>query len=863
MGAINGIPEPHKAGAADLTGLSEAEASARLAAEGPNALPARRHRSTLQLVRDVLREPMLILLLAAGVVYLVLGDLPEALMLLAFACFSVVITIFQEGRTDRAIEALGALATPLVTVIRDSRRHQISAAEIVRGDLVVIGEGDRIAADGWLIDADNLQTDEAVLTGESVPVTKRAVLAEEASAGPPAPGGDGLPYAFSGTLNVRGSGIVRVSATGARTRIGAIGQSLTEISTEAPRLAIETRKLVRLFALVGVAVSVSAGVLYGLLRGGWLDALLAGIALSMSLLPEELPVVLTLFLTMGALRLSRSRVLARRGAAIESLGAATVLCTDKTGTLTQNRMSIAELRLPDGRKFVPGTAASVLLPQEFVDLAGLGVLASLEQPLDPMESAFHDLAARHGEDEVKWRQGSGWTLHQQYPLQPELLAMSHVWVGDGAERIIAAKGAPEAIAELCAMTPHQRAALERQAEQMASEGLRVLGIAEARWSGEQLPPSQTHFDYVFAGLAGLADPIRPSVPPAIGDLQRAGVKVVMITGDYPLTARAIARQAGISEASVMTGAELAALDDEQLAQRVAEVSVFARIMADQKLRIVDALKARGEIVAMIGDGVNDAPSLKAAHIGVAMGKRGTEVAREAAAIVLLDDDFAAIPAAVRLGRRIYDNLRKAMAFIFAVHVPIAGLALSPLVLGWPIVLGPMHIASLEMIIDPVCALVFEAEREEPDVMRRPPRDPNGSLVPGKLFTWAMVQGIATLAILLTLTSWAFNHHLFAAEQGRAVAFLALVMAVLILVSVNRSFAGNRMLPRMRRNVPLVVIGAGAAVFIALVFGIPTLSSAFGVGPVPAEGLAAVALSSLALALFLLILRRRFGAALAA
>ena len=437
--------------------------------------------------------------------------------------------------------------------------------------------------------------------------------------------------------------------------------------------------------------------------------------------------------------------------------------------------------------------------------------------------------------------------------------MSHVWSGDGNDRIIAAKGAPEAIAELCGMTPDEHVAMERQAEQMAAAGLRVLGVAEARWNGEKLPPSQTHFDYAFAGLAGLADPIRPSVPAAIGELQRAGVKVVMITGDYPLTASAIARQAGISEASVMTGAELATLDDEQLAERIAAVSVFARIMADQKLRIVEALKANGEIVAMIGDGINDAPSLKAAHIGVAMGKRGTDVAREAAAIVLLDDDFAAIPTAVGLGRRIYDNLRKAMTFIFAVHVPIAGLALSPLLFGWPIVLGPMHIAALEMIIDPTCAVAFEAEREEPDVMRRPPRDPSAALLPARELVSAIVQGAAVLLILVALTMWAFGHRDFAADQARAVVFLALVIAVLLLVTVNRSFASAGMLPRMRGNKPLLVIGATAVTFVALVFALPPMATAFSVGSIPKEGIAAVGLSAVTVALVLLVLRRRLGA----
>jgi soluble P-type ATPase len=401
------------------------------------------------------------------------------------------------------------------------------------------------------------------------------------------------------------------------------------------------------------------------------------------MLPEELPVVLTLFLTMGALRMSRARVLARRGSAIEALGAATVLCTDKTGTLTQNRMEIAELRLPDGRSHAIGKQAALVIPEPFVELAGLGILACLEQPFDPMETAFHELGGKHQGQDLTWRQSQGWTLHRQYPLSPELLAVSHVWGGGDEDHVIAAKGAPEAIADLCGMAGDDRARLQQTVDAMAQHGLRVLGVAEARWRGEAFPESQSHFDFALRGLVGLSDPIREAVPSAVTELRSAGVRVVMITGDYPATARAIAAQAGIEGGDVMTGAELDAFDDAALAVRIREVSVFARVMPEQKLRIVQALKSAGEIVAMTGDGVNDAPSLKAAHIGIAMGRRGTDVAREASAIVLLDDDFSAIPAAMRLGRRIYDNLRKAMGFIFAVHIPIGGLALAPLLADHP------------------------------------------------------------------------------------------------------------------------------------------------------------------------------------
>ncbi|MCB2080922.1 MAG: HAD-IC family P-type ATPase, partial [Novosphingobium sp.] len=577
-------------------GLSQADAAARLAAEGPNELPGGGRRSMLHVIADVLREPMLLLLIGAGVIYLVLGELYDALILMAFAGLSIVIAIVQEARTERAIDALRDLSLPHATVVRDGERSRIPSREVVRGDLLAVSEGSRIAADGWIFEAEGLHADEAILTGESVTVTKRA-LAGEPGNSPPLPGGNDLPYAYSGTLAVRGTGLVLVDATGPHSRIGQIGQSLASLETETPRLTLQTRRLVRWLAAFGLVVSVLAVLLYGFLRGGWLEAMLSGIAIAMSMLPEELPIVLTLFMTMGAFRMSRARVLARRGTAIETLGAATVLCTDKTGTLTENRMEIADLWLPDGQVFQPGSE-DALLSDDHVGLARTGLLACLEEPFDPMEKAFHDLAATL--DGAR----ANYTLEKQYPITPDLLAMTHVWSQeDGSELIVAAKGAPETIADLCKLEAVQREDMEDSIAQMASHGLRVLAVASARWSGAELPDAQDGFAFEYRGLVGLADPLRQSVPGAVAELQEAGIRVVMITGDYPATAAAIAKQAGIATGRVMTGEEIARTDDDDLARHIAEVSVFARVMPEQKLRIVRALKAAGEVVAMTGDGV--------------------------------------------------------------------------------------------------------------------------------------------------------------------------------------------------------------------------------------------------------------------
>jgi P-type Ca2+ transporter type 2C len=818
---------------APLSGLSEAEARARLKAEGNNELPQPNRRTPLRIAIEVLREPMLMLLIAGGGVYLALGDLKEAIILVAFATMSVVITVVQEARTERVLEALRDLTSPRALVIRDGERKRIAGRDVVRGDLIVLSEGDRVPADAVLLQCQDLQADESMLTGESVPVRKVA-RTDRGSIETHPPGGDDLPEVFSGSLVVRGAGLAVVAATGVRSEIGKIGQSLVALETEPPRLQAQTRRLVRLFAVVGGAVSILAVLLYGIMRGGWLDAVLAGIALGMSMLPEELPVVLTVFMAMGAWRISQARVLTRRAAAIETLGSATVLCTDKTGTLTENRMTIVELRLGDGGAWRPHDDTK--MPEQFRALSEFGLLASAPEPFDPMERAFHAL----GREQLDDRQHSHphWKLAHAYGLRPDLLAVTHIWQTDSAEQefVVAAKGAPEAIAGLCRLNDSERAALKQSIDTMASAGLRVLGVARAKYAGPKWPDSPCDLTFEFLGLVGLADPLRPSVIEAMRECRSAGIRAVMITGDYPATANAIARQAGFKPGEVITGEELAKLDDAEVARRTKTTSVFARIMPEQKLRIVNAHKGNGEIVAMTGDGVNDAPSLKAAHIGIAMGGRGTDVAREASAIVLLDDDFGSIVKAIRLGRRIYDNLRKAMSFIFAVHVPIAGLALLPLLFGLPILFGPIHIAFLEMVIDPVCSLVFEAETEEDDIMRRPPRAADTPLFSGALIAWSLLQGVLAFALVASIFVVALRSGM-PEQEVRALTFFSLVVTIVSLILVNRSFSASLLTALRRPNRTLVVVLGAVTVILSLTLLWPSASKLFGFGPLHADDLA--------------------------
>jgi Ca2+-transporting ATPase len=846
-----------------IQGLDDDEVRARLKAEGFNELPRREHRTPLRIVLEVLREPMLALLLAGGTIYFLLGDHQEAAVLLAFATVSVVITTVQETRTERVLEALRDLTSPRALVIRGGARRRIPGREVVRGDLVVLAEGDRVPADATLLQCQDLQADESLLTGESVPVRKAAAAS---AGGPPAgvrPGGDDLPYVYSGSLIVRGSGIAEVHATGPRSAIGKIGSSLVDLETEPPRLRAQTMLLVRFAAMGGALVSLVVLALYGLLRGNWLEAVLAAITIGMSMMPEEFPVVMTVFMAMGAWRISRAHVLTRRAAAIETLGSATVLCTDKTGTLTQNRMSIAELRPRDGETFSHCKASDAALPAGAQSLALHGLLASAPDPFDPMEKAFHDFAKeRIAGDAAPSR--NGWTLAHSYGLRPDLLAVTQAWQPDAGKKafVVAAKGAPEAIADLCRLGDAERAAVRKEVDAMAAEGLRVLAVASASHEGDSFPETPRGFAFAFLGLVGLADPLRASVPQAVSDCRSAGIRIVMITGDYPETARAIARQTGFDDGGdVLSGEMIEKLDDRELRERARTATVFARIMPEQKLRIVQALKSDGAIVAMTGDGVNDAPSLKAAHIGIAMGGRGTDVAREASAIVLLDDDFGSIVTAVRLGRRIYDNLRKAMGFIVAVHVPIAGLALLPLVLGLPIIFGPIHIAFLEMIIDPVCSLAFEAETEEENIMRRPPRPPAEPLFSWPLVFWSVLQGLLVLVLVGAIFVIGAKRGM-PADEMRALTFSSLVLSIGSLILVNRSFSTSLVAAIRRPNPMLAVIFVAVIAVLGLSLLVPAVKRLFDFGPLHWDdlsltlGAAAAVLVALELAKAFLRRKRR-------
>jgi Ca2+-transporting ATPase len=732
-------------------GLTEEQAKEGLRKEGYNELPSSKPKGILSIALGIVKEPMFLLLVACGTLYLILGDVHEGLMLLSFVFVIMAIEFYQEKKTEKALDALKDLASPRALVIRDGSEKRIAGREVVTGDIIVLQEGDRVPADATVLYSVNLMADESLLTGESVPVRKTEF---EETDNAIHPGGDDLPFVYSGSMIVQGNGIASVTATGLNTEIGKIGKALDKVQQEPTRLKIEMGSLVRKLAIIGTLLCVLVIVVYTLTRGELLKGFLAGITLAMAMLPEEFPVVLTIFLALGAWRMSKKNVLTRKPAAVETLGSATVLCTDKTGTLTHNKMTVSMLY--NGTAF-HAVGKSNQLPEEFHEIIEYGILASQINPFDPMEKAITAMGDRHlkGTEHIR----ADWKMVKEYSLSKDLLAMSRVFAHTGThQQTITAKGAPEAIFDMCHLTEEVKAMHARAVEELAASGLRVLGVAKAVVGSSNLPEIQHDFDFEFAGLIGLADPIRENVQEAVTECYKAGIRVIMITGDYPITAKSIAKDIGLKNyEACITGKELQEMTEEELCVRIKDVNVFARVVPEQKLKIVNALKKNNEIVAMTGDGVNDAPALKAANIGIAMGEKGTDVAREASSLVLIDDNFASIVGAVKMGRRIFDNLQKALGYIFAIHVPIAGLSLIPIFFAdLPLMLWPIHIVFLELIIDPACSVIFEAEQEERNVMSRPPKKIDEPFFGAKKILLGCTQGVGILVIGSVRTRIAFG-----------------------------------------------------------------------------------------------------------
>lgn len=801
---------------AENSGLTHEEAHNRLIKDGFNELPSQKDKNAFSVLMTVLSEPMLALLLIAGLLYLLLGEIQDTLLLSSFIVFVIGITFYQERKTEKALQALKNLTSPRALVIRGGTEIHIPGREVVVGDIVIVREGDRIPADSYVLKEENLQTDESMLTGESLAVGKNVWKESQEYQNDEEKRNV---TAFSGTLVVSGWATLRVYATGISTQMGAIGKSLVTIVDEKTLLHKETRVIVRFAALLGIILCLFVVVLWALSHGNWIEGLLVGLTLSMSMLPEEFPVVLTIFFALGAWRLSKKHVLTRTPAVVETLGAATILCVDKTGTLTQNKMQLSRI-------FCNGKSIELHKNDELETDSKMvlryAFLASDAHPYDPLEKEIHKVMS-----EKKEKDRHSTKEHvQTIPLSKEILAVTHIWKEDGENYTVAVKGAPETIFDLCSLRDDEKVALHSQVSDMARDGLRVLGVAQGKVHEIQPQMTVKNIPLTFLGLIGFVDPIREAVKDALLSTYKAGIRVMMITGDYPGTAIAIAKQIGLCQSDqIITGQEIKLLKFEDLCKRMRSVSICARVIPEQKLAIVNALKANGEIVVMTGDGVNDAPALKSAHIGIAMGERGTDVARESADLVLTNDDFASIVGAVRTGRKIYENIKKAMAYIVAVHIPIAGMATIPVVLGLPVVLMPAHIAFLELIIDPACSTVFEAEHAESTIMERPPRSINARVFSRSLFTVSVLQGLSVLCVVLFMY---FGARFLGRndDEVRTITFITMVSAYLMLIAVNLSWT-NLAISLIRKSTKAFrIIIIGVTVLLIIVLGYKPLLGIF-------------------------------------
>ncbi|MCB0763734.1 MAG: cation-translocating P-type ATPase [Flavobacteriales bacterium] len=761
-----------------FAGLTDPEVTASRVRYGGNTIEDRTGGTFWPAVKGAVLEPMFLLLLATSIIYFVLGERMEAYFMAGAIILVSTISIYQDSRSRRALSALRAYSAAQATVIRNNAVIKVPVEDVVVGDHAVADEGSLLAADGVIVQSNDASVNESILTGESFAITRHVE--------------DPL---FKGTQLVSGLAVYRVTAVGRDTRLGRIGGSLATIDPPPTPLERQISRFVRNMALVGVVVFLAVWAVAYLRTGSLLDSLLSGLTMAMSILPEEIPVAFATFMALGAWRLARQGVIVKRATTVETLGSATVICTDKTGTITQNRMSLAQLYVhATGRTVgpeVPGEAGS--------ELIAMAMWASEPVPFDPMEKALHTAyAATQVDRRAEFR------MVHEYPLGGHPPMMTHVFANATGERIVACKGAPERVLRQSDLKDADRAAARAQVEALAGQGLRVLAVAEARWEDKEVPSDQEAFTLDFLGLVAFNDPPKPNIAEVFAQFQDAGIAVKIITGDNALTTGAIAQQIHFNGAGHMIdGQELMALDDDAMRNTVHEKNIFTRMFPEAKLRVIRALQADGQVVAMTGDGVNDGPALKAAHIGIAMGERGSELAKEAASLVLVNDDLGRMVDAVAMGRRIYSNLKKAIQYIISIHIPIILTVSLPLFLGWvyPDIFTPLHVIFLELIMGPTCSIVYENEPLERDGMLRPPRPLTFTFLTWKEVSVSIWQGL--VIALGTLGAYRLSVHWGHPEElVRTMVFSTLVMANIALTLVDRSFTASVIDTIRHRNVLL-------------------------------------------------------------
>jgi Ca2+-transporting ATPase len=767
------------------TGLTTQGVNASREQYGSNAIEMQEDRVFLQVLKEVVTEPMFIILMAACIIYFVVGQYQEGIIMLVSILIVAGISLFQEYRSKNAVQALKRLSAAKANVIRNGVAIEIPAEEIVVDDLLMLEEGEVVAADGSILTANDFSLNESILTGESFAVIKNA--------------GDNSSV-YKGTLVTSGSAAVRVTAVGLKTMFGKIGLSMQEIKIEKTPLQHQVRSFVRNMVWIGAVAFLIVVTFNYYQSGNLVQSFLQGLTLAMSILPEEIPVAFSTFQALGAFRLLRNNIIVKQPQYVETLGSATVICSDKTGTITQNKMSIAWLYDQFSKTSIH-VNDSTALPAELIEYA---MWSSETNPFDPMEKEIH---AIYEKTAVTDKRKLTKQVHE-YPIGGKPPMMTHIFENETGEVIIAVKGGPEGILRQSNLSAAELKHIEEQSLAYAKQGFRVLGVGKGSWEGKVWPATQEEFGFEFLGLIAFQDPPKENIIQTIKTFHEAGIAVKMITGDYAETAVAIANQVQLNHnQEVLTGKEVLHLTREQLQQKVKDVNIYARMFPEAKLKVIDALKENGEVVAMTGDGVNDGPALKAAHIGIAMGLRGSEVAKGAASLILTDDDLAHMTDAVALGRKIYDNLKKAIQYIVSIHIPIILIVTLPLLLAWKFtnIFSPVHVIFLELIMGPTCSIIYENEPMEPGTMLRPPRKMGATFLSLKQLSLSIIQG-------LMITAGCLGIGFYYLQQGagettiRTVIFVTLLFSNIFLTLVNRSFYFSIFKTLVYKNnlVPLII-----------------------------------------------------------
>lgn len=757
------------------------------AKHGDNRIHYKKESRLLHIVKSLIKEPMVLLLLAASVIYFITGHVGDGIFLASAIVLVSAISLYQDTRSRNALEKLKEFTRPTCKVIRNGKEENIKTEEIVIGDKLVVEEGTSIAADGVILHSNDFSVNESILTGESLAVYKDASKTDN--------------QIFSGTTVAGGLAIAEVIAIGSETRLGKIGSSLESIQEESTPLELQIGNFVKKMALVGAVVFFIVWGINYLRSGMVLDSLLKALTLAMSILPEEIPVAFTTFMAMGAWRLMKMGIVVKQMKTVETLGSATVICTDKTGTITENRMRLAKLYLLSNNSISDFNIKVTDAEKELIQLA---MWASEPIPFDTMEIALHQAYS----DTSPTDKRKEYRMFHEYPLSGVPPMMTHLFRNNSGQRIIAAKGSPEAIMEVCDLSEIEKQHIEHAIHQIAAEGYRVLAVAESSFEGEDFPDTQQQFRFQFKGLVAFYDPPKKGIQEVFENFYKAGIKVKIVTGDYAATTQAIARQVGFrgSDKS-LSGDDLMLLSENELEKRIEDTQLFTRMYPEAKLKLINALKAKREIVAMTGDGVNDGPALKAAHIGIAMGRKGTEIAKQAASLILIEDDLSKMVDAVAMGRKIYTNLKKAIQYIISIHIPIILTVFIPLALGWkyPNIFSPVHIIFLELIMGPTCSLIYENEPIEKNAMLQKPRPFTNTFFEGRELATSILQGLMITVGTLVAYQYAVAEG-FNEAVTRTMSFTVLISANIFLTLVNRSFEYSLLTTlRYKNNLVLLII----------------------------------------------------------